>query len=484
LSAEPDAPAREAPELARGLNLWDTSLLVLGLVIGGGIFLTPTSIAKAIPSAPWILAAWIAGGLLAIAGGLVFAEMGAMLPRAGGMYVYIREAFGELPAFLYAWVAFWIIIIGSDAAVAVGFSTYLAVFFPSLGNDHIVANLGFTTISAGQLVAVALTLVFSATHYVGVREGARIQGVFTVVIVVALAAIAGGGLLAPAAAAPPGPPPVVPPIVFSALGAGLIGVFWTFYGWNEIVAVAGEVSNPRRNLPLALILGTGLVTLLYVGVNAAFLKVIPAAEMAATEQPGTLAATRLFGPGAGLLVSLAITAAAIGCTSAGLVPAPRIVYALAKDGLFPKAFARVHPRFRTPSFGIVVQAVWMSLLCLSGRYDQLYTYATFFVILAYAATGIALFVFRRRRPDLPRPYRCWGYPVVPFVFVASSLLLAFNTVRVQPVETLAGVGILLLGLPFYFALRRRARSSGAGGGPPGGASPGPGRAPATSDTTA
>ena len=184
------------------------------------------------------------------------------------------------------------------------------------------------------------------------------------------------------------------------------------------------------------------------------MKAIPVSEMAGVAAPGTLAASRLFGASAGFLVSIAITAAAIGCTSAGLVPAPRIVYALAKDGLFPKAFARVHPRFKTPSFGIVVQAVWMSLLCLSGRYDQLYTYATFFVILAYAATGIALFIFRRRQPDLPRPYRCWGYPVVPFVFVAFSLLLAVNTVREQPRETLAGIAILLLGLPVYFGMRR------------------------------
>jgi len=473
------ASSGSGPELARGLNLWDTSLLVLGLVIGGGIFLTPTSIAKALPSESWILGAWIVGGVLAVFGGFVFAEMGAMLPHAGGVYVYIRDAFGDLPAFLYAWVAYWIIIIGSDAAVAVGFSTYLAVFFPSLGNDHVVATLGLVTISAGQLVAVALTLVLSATHYIGVREGARIQGVFTVVIVVVLAGIALGGLVAPAPARVATPAVAVPPIALVGFGTALIGVFWTFYGWNEIVAVSGEVANPRRNLPLALILGTGLVTLLYVGVNAAFLKAIPASEMASVEQPGAVAATRLFGPGAALLVSLAITAAAVGCVSAGLVPAPRVVYALAKDGLFPSAFARVHPRFRTPSFGIVVQAIWMSLLCLSGRYDQLYTYATFFVILAYAATGIALFVFRRRRPDLPRPYRCWGYPVVPFLFVASSILLAINTVREQPKETLAGIGILLLGLPFYFSLKRRR--------PPGlrsPSSPAGTRAPATSDTIA
>jgi APA family basic amino acid/polyamine antiporter len=296
---------------------------------------------------------------------------------------------------------------------------------------------------------------------VGVKEGARVQGILTSVIVVALLWIAVGGAFAPrpaesvaAAAASP-----MAAVTMAGIGTALLAIFWTYYGWNEIVAVAGEVANPRRNLPLALILGTGLITALYVGVNAVFLKAIPIAEMAAVEQPGSLASARLFGPWAAILVSLGITAAAAGCASAGLVPAPRVVYALAKDGLFPSAFARVHPRFKTPSFGIVIQAIWMSLLCLSGRYEQLYTYATFFVILAYAATGVALFILRRKRPDLPRPYRCWGYPVVPLLFVVTSLLVAGNTLRQQPKETLAGIGIMLLGLPVYFGMRGRARSS-------------------------
>jgi basic amino acid/polyamine antiporter, APA family len=454
------SPARpaEPQELSRGLGLWDTSLLVLGLVIGGGIFLTPSSIAKAVPSGAWILGLWIVGGLLAIAGGLVYAEMGAMMPEAGGMYLYFREAFGDLPAFLYAWVAFWVIIIGADAAVAIGFARYFTLFFPGLSEGRVVLALGPVTISASQLVAVALTLLLSATHYIGVREGARIQGVLTSVIVLAMLWIAVGGILSPRPGALPPAPPVTP-ITIGGIGIALVAIFWTYYGWNEIVAVAGEVAHPRRNLPAALILGTGLVTLLCVGVNAAFLKAIPATEMPDIPQPGFVASERLFGGNAALLVSLAVTAAAAGCTSAGLVPAPRIVYALAKDGLFPKAFARVHPRFRTPSFAIIVQAVWMSLLCLSGGYEQLYTYATFFVILSYAATGIALFVFRRRRPDLPRPYRCWGYPAVPFVFVAGSILLAANTVREQPKETLAGIGILLLGLPVYFRMRRRSKEA-------------------------
>jgi len=444
-------------KLARGLGLWDTSLLVLGLCVGGGIFLTPSGIAKAVPDAMWILGLWIGGGLLAIAGGLVYAEMGAMLPKAGGMYVFFREAFGELPAFLYAWVAFWVILIGSDAAVAIGFAQYFSVFFPSLSSAHVLFTLGPLSVNAAQLVAITLVLVLSATHYVGVKEGARIQGVFTSMILLALLWIAVGGAFAARPAAAAGAPGPAAALTFAGIGTALVAIFWTYYGWNEIVAVAGEVANPRRNLPLALILGTGLVTVLYVAANAVFLKAIPPAEMANVGEPAALAATRLFGGGAAFLIALAVTAAAAGCTSAGIAPGPRIVYALAEDGLFPKPFARVHPRFRTPSFGIVVQAVWMSLLCLSGRYDQLYTYATFFVILAYAATGIALFVLRRKQPDLPRPYRCWGYPVVPLLFVASSLLLALNTLRTQPVETLAGIGILLVGLPVYWGMRRRAR---------------------------
>ncbi len=452
---EPDRGSDNRAELARGLSLWNTTLLVIGLTVGGGIFLTPNPIARAVPSETGILGLWILGGILAIVGGLVYSELGAALPQPGGMYVFFREAFGELPAFLYAWVGFWVILIGADAAVAIGFAQYFAVFFPALGTGNVVATIGPFAISAAQLVAVALVLILSVTHYVGVKEGARVQGLLTSIIVVALLWIAVGGAFAPrpAAAAGVAASPLAA-VTMAGIGTALVAIFWTYYGWNEIVAVAGEVANPRRNLPLALIVGTGLITLLYVAVNAVFLKAIPVSEMIRVEQPGSVAASRFFGPWAAMAVAFAVTAAAAGCVSAGLAPGPRIVFALAKDRLFPAPFARVHPRFKTPAFGIVVQAIWMSLLCLSGRYDQLYTYATFFVILAYAATGIALFVLRRKRPDLSRPYRCWGYPVVPFLFVVTSLLLALNTLRQQPKETLAGIGILLLGLPVYFSMRK------------------------------
>jgi APA family basic amino acid/polyamine antiporter len=449
--ATPTPAAVERPAsdsgLERGLNLWDTTLLVLGMVVGGGIFLTPAAIARALPSPDWILAAWVVGGLVSVAGGLVYAELGAMMPEPGGMYLYIGRAFGPLPGFLYAWISYFVILAGAGAAVAIGFAEYFSAFFPSLSTKNVLFAIGGFDVSAGQLVAVAAVLLLSATHYVGIREGSRIQGLLTSLIVVALVALGLGGLFAKVASssAPP-----AGPISLAAFGTAMVGVFWCYYGWSEIAAVAGEVRRPSRNLPLALIGGTTLVLLLYVGANVAFLRTMSVRELGQAGQPATVAATTLFGAGAAVAVALAVAAAAAGCLSASIVPGPRIAYALAKDGLFFPRFGRAHPRFHTPAFATVVQAIWISLLCLSGRYDQLYTYATFAVILAYTATGIALFVFRRRLPDVPRPYRCWGYPVVPLLFVLSSAALAVNTVREQPKETLAGLAILLLGVPVYF----------------------------------
>ena len=364
------------------------------------------------------------------------------------MYLYLGRAFGPLPGFLYAWMAYFVILAGTGAAVAIGFAEYLSAFFPSLSTKNVLFAAGSFSVSAGQLVAVAAVLLLSATHYVGVREGSRIQGLFTSLIVVALVGLGVGGLFAKASASAASPP--AGPVSLAAFGTAMVGVFWCYYGWSEIAAVAGEVRRPSRNLPVALIGGTTLVMLLYVGANLAFLKTMSVGELAQAGHPATAAATALFGSGAAIAIAFAVTAAAAGCLSASIVPAPRIAYALAKDGLFFPRFGRAHPRFHTPAFATVVQAIWMSLLSLSGRYDQLYTYVTFAVILAYAATGIALFVFRRRRPDLPRPYRCWGYPVVPLLFVLSSAALAVNTVREQPKETLAGLAILFLGVPVYF----------------------------------
>jgi len=430
--------------------MWDTTLLVLGMVLGGGIFLTPAAIARALPASGWILAAWVVGGLLSIAGGFVYAELGAMMPEPGGMYLYIGRAFGPLPGFLYGWISYFVILAGAGAAVAIGFAEYFSAFFPSLSTKNVLFAVGGFDVSAGQLVAVAAVLLLSATQYVGIREGSRIQGFLTSLIVAALVALTLGGLFAKASPDVSAFAPSAGPISLAAFGTAMVGVFWCYYGWSEIAAVAGEVRRPSRNLPLALIGGTTLVMLLYVGANFAFLRTMSVGDLAQSGHPATVAATTLFGSGAAIAVALAVAAAAAGCLSASIVPGPRIAFALSRDRLFFPRFGRAHPRFHTPAFATGVQAIWMSLLCLSGRYDQLYTYATFAVILAYTATGISLFVFRRRLPGAPRPYRCWGYPVVPLLFVLSSAALAVNTVREQPKETLAGAVILLLGVPVYF----------------------------------
>jgi len=448
----PAAAEGFAPDtgLERGLNMWDTTLLVLGMVLGGGIFLTPAAIARALPASGWILAAWVVGGLLSIAGGFVYAELGAMMPEPGGMYLYIGRAFGPLPGFLYGWISYFVILAGAGAAVAIGFAEYFSAFFPSLSTKNVLFAVGGFDVSAGQLVAVAAVLLLSATQYVGIREGSRIQGFLTSLIVAALVALTLGGLFAKASPDVSASAPSAGSISLAAFGTAMVGVFWCYYGWSEIAAVAGEVRRPSRNLPLALIGGTTLVMLLYVGANFAFLRTMSVGDLAQSGHPATVAATTLFGSGAAIAVALAVAAAAAGCLSASIVPGPRIAFALSRDRLFFPRFGRAHPRFHTPAFATVVQAIWMSLLCLSGRYDQLYTYATFAVILAYTATGISLFVFRRRLPGAPRPYRCWGYPVVPLLFVLSSAALAVNTVREQPKETLAGAVILLLGVPVYF----------------------------------
>jgi APA family basic amino acid/polyamine antiporter len=461
-AAAPSASASPAePSLVRRLNAWDATLITIGAVIGGGIFLTPGDIAKSLPSVPWILVAWVVGGLLTLAGALVYGELGAMFPETGGTYLYLREAYGPLVGFLYAWMYFFVYNAGGIAALATGFAKYLAVFVPSLGMDRVALEVIGLKVSAGQLTAVAAVLVLTGTHYVGIREGARVQSFFTVLIVATMLGVVVFGVFAavpPASTAPAAPHA---PITLPAFGLALVAVLWTYDGWVAIAAVAGEVKRPQRNVPLGLVLGMGLVTLLYVSVNAIYLKAIPVAELAGVDRAAEVASRRLFGAGAAFLVAGAILASGFGCTSANIAPGPRVVWALAKDRLFPHAFARVHPRFGTPAFGLVIQALWCALLCLSGRYEQLYTYSVFLGVLGTTAAALSLFVFRRKRPNANRPYRVWGYPVVPALYVFGSLLFVANTLMTQPKESIAGILILALGVPVYFRmLAKKAVSPG------------------------
>jgi APA family basic amino acid/polyamine antiporter len=443
----------ERPGLARRLGAWDLTLLVAGTAIGGGIFLTPAAIARRIPDVRWILAAWVTGGILTIAGGLVYAELGALLPEAGGTYAYIREAYGDLTAFLYGWMACFVIDTGAMAAITVGLAEYLGVFFPRIGAHVVAFHVGKLSVSTGQVVAIGAVAVLSATHVVGVRTGVRIQGAFSLVIIAAMAALSVGGIVAHGvASASPSRP-----VSAGAFAGTMIAVLFSYAGWTEALTASGEVRNPRRNIPLGVISGTGIIIALYLGVNVAFLKTMSVAELGAAARPAQVASLVLFGAGATLILSGAIVAMAIGSASAAVVPPARIAYAMARDGFLPANFGRVHPRFRTPALSIGIFAVWTSILCLSGRYDQLFTYATFAIILAYVAAGVSIFVFRRRRPDADRPYRCWGYPWTPLLFIGSSLAVAIATIAAQPRETLAGLAIMAAGIPVYYGMRRGQR---------------------------
>lgn len=447
--------------LVRGLGLWDGALLTIGSVVGTGIFLTTSDMAKVLPHGGLILAVWIAGGLLTLAGALTYAELGVMFPRAGGLYHFLKEAYGPLWGFLYGWIAFLVIMSGGIAALAIGFGEYLASFFPALAGTAWTLRVGGLPpfpVSGIQLAAAAAIVLLSAVNHLGLQEGAWVQNVLTVLKVGSILAF---GVLAFAVPAPPPMATVAAPApdllsgaFLAAFGIAMIAVLWTYDGWYGLTCSAGEVRDPARNLPRGLILGTVAIIALYLLLNLAYLRALPAAAMAGTPRIAEAAAVRLFGAGGARLLSLAVLVSTFGCLSSTILYSSRIYLPMAADGLFFRSLAKVHPRFRIPVRSLWAQSGWAVLLALSGTYAQLYTYVIFASVVFHAATAAAVFVFRRRLPDLPRPYRTWGYPVVPALFILACLLLIGNTLLASPRESLLGLGLLVLGLPAYAWFRR------------------------------
>ena len=465
--------------LIRALGLWDSTLLVIGLVIGSAVFLVTggaTGVVRLLPSPGLLILGWVAGGILSFAGALVYAELGAALPRAGGQYVFLREAYGDLTGFLYGWTLFAVIHTGSLAALAVGYARYFGLFVPALGTGRVLASVPLfghaLPISAGQLNAVAVIVFLSIVNYFGVKEGSLFQGVVTLVKMLSFAGfmilgvtlgkgswshLASGSVAAPDAAAPSfGPGTFI---------LSMVAMLWAYEGWNNITFTAGEIKKPERNLPLSLILGMSAITLVYVGMNLVYLYAMPIGDMYTTETIGEAAAGRLFGPIGSTLMSLCVLISVFGCISATVISGPRVFYAMAKDGLFFRQIAAVHPRHRTPTRAILWQCLWSSALCLSGSYDQLYTFVIFAAVLFYALAGASVIVLRRRHPEWPRPYRTWGYPVTPILYVGLCVIVLGNTLVNQPVESGWGLAILACGLPAYFYWRRRRDAATPSGAP-------------------
>jgi APA family basic amino acid/polyamine antiporter len=459
VGATREAAIEPSPSLRRVLGAWDGALITIGAVVGTGIFLTTSDMARALPHPGLILLVWAVGGLLTLAGALSYAELGAMYPQAGGLYHFLKEAYGPVWGFLYGWASFLVIMSGGIAALAVGFGEYLGSFVPFLSTSHVLVSAPIGpwrwTLSGGQLAGVGAILVLTFVNQLGVKEGAWVQNGLTVLKLGAIAAFLVAGLTSTAA-----PSPVTaaayPPHALGGFGVAMIAALWTYDGWYGLTFSAGEIRNPARNLPIGIIMGTGAVVLLYVLVNLVYVRALSVEAMAANPRVGEAAAAALLGPVGARLLSAAVVVSAFGCLSSTILYSSRIYQPMAADGIFFRSLALIDPRYRTPVRSLWAQSLWAMVLTVSGTYDQLYTYVVFAAVLFHAATGAAVILLRHAKPDAPRPYRTWGYPWVPILFIVSSLVLVGNTLLERPKESILGLVLVAFGVPAYLYWRRRA----------------------------
>ena len=448
-----DEPAPPAPTLVRSLGAVDGALITIGASVGSGIFLTTGDIARLCPQPSLILGLWAAGGLFALAGALAYAELGAMFPRAGGQYQFLKEAYGPLWGFLFGWTSFLVIMTGGVAAIAVGFGEYLGAFVPSLGSGVELLSLKLPgvrwTVTGPQLTAAVSVLALTAVNWLGVREGALVQNIATGLKFGALVVLVGIGLAAPAPLAPAWGAPLPPGSFVAALGLGLVAVLWTYDGWYVLTFSAGEMRRPERTLPRGLVLGVAAVAMLYLAINWVYLRTLDVPTLARTSRVGEGAAAALLGPGAARAVTLVILLSMFGCLAANVLCCARIYLPMAEDGLFFRRLARIHPGHRTPSASLLAQGVLAAAIALSGTYAELYTTVVFAGVLFHAATAAAVFVLRRTRPDAERPFRAWGYPWTTGAFVVVCLVVASVTLVQAPVRSVLGLGLIAAGLPAY-----------------------------------
>ncbi len=436
-SAGPETPA----DLPRQLGLLDSISIVIGTTIGVGIFLVPGLIARELPSAGLILATWAITGVISFFGALAYAELGAMMPDSGGQYVYLREAYGRLAAFVSGLAAFFIIQSGSIAAVSAGFGIYLSYLVP-----------GWPAVRTWS--PVAIIALFTFINYRGVRAGAWTQNLFTLLKLAGLTMLIGTALLSREPShfqwSSAGAAPSLHNVVIAMLGC-----FVALDGWQYIAFVAGEVREPKRNIPLSLAVGCGAVVLLYLLANVAYLRTLPLTAIAGAERVAALTMERTLGPIGAALISLTIVLSSAGAANGVILTSPRIYFAQARDGLFFQSMARIHPRFQVPSFSILVQGVWAAILVLSGSYETLVSYALFAMWLFHGMTVFAVILLRRRYPDRPRPYRMWGYPLSPLLFSLFAGWFVFNTFLTRPGPSLTGTLIIASGIPLYYLWRVR-----------------------------
>ncbi|HXZ33025.1 MAG TPA: amino acid permease [Terriglobales bacterium] len=487
---------RQDQELVKGLGLTSATMLVMGSMIGSGIFIVSAEIAREVNSPALLIGAWAVTGFMTIVGALSYGELAAMMPRAGGQYVYLREALGPLWGFLYGWTLFLVIQTGTIAAVGVAFGKFLGVFFPSVSSTHWVLHfwkvppivigpmvLGNMDVGLNteNLMAILVVVALSIINVFGIKTGAFIQNIFTAAKVSALFGLVllgiflgrnaqalaanfrgnfwhnaglgamhdiGGGVLVS---------------TLTVLAVAQVGSLFSADAWNNVTFTAGEVKNPSRNLPLSLALGTGIVIALYIGCNFIYLNTLPldgirdgatilerGIKYATEDRVATAVMTQMIGATGGLLMAAAIILSGFGCNNGLILAGARVYYAMAKDGLFFRDVARLHPTYKTPAVSLMVQMVWTCVLCVSGTYHQLLEYIIFAVLVFYILTIVGLFVLRRTHAEAERPYRAIGYPVLPAVYILVALFIDIVLLRYKPQYTWPGLIIVLLGIPVYY----------------------------------
>jgi APA family basic amino acid/polyamine antiporter len=488
-----------APKFVQGMGLFSATAIVMGSMIGSGIFIVPADMSRVLGSPALLIAAWLVTAAMTIIGALSYGELAAMMPKAGGQYVYLRESLGSIWGFLYGWTLFLVIQTGTIAAVGVAFGKFLGVFFPSVSQTHWLIHIGSGNIglSTANLAAIVVITLLTFTNTRGVKLGAAVQNVFTSAKVLALLAVIAVGFVAKNAAAivanfgsgprVPGqfnsplphanfwfgrgghPPINVPGFwpwqhdttafvgIFTLLAVVQVGSLFSSDAWNNVTFTAGEIKNPKRNLPLSLALGTGVVLGLYIACNFVYLSVLPMAEIAHAPQDrvATAVMQAAFGGIGAKLMAAAILVSTFGCVNGMLLAGARVYYAMSKDGLFFKAAGKLDGKTDVPTNSLWMQWGWTCLLCLSGRYGDLLDYVIFAVLVFYVLTIVGLFVLRRKQPDAPRPYKAFGYPVLPALYIVMAVWICGVLLRYKPQYTWPGLILVLLGVPVYVVWTRR-----------------------------
>jgi basic amino acid/polyamine antiporter, APA family len=496
-----DVHSHQDQELVKGLGLTSATMLVMGSMIGSGIFIVSAEIAREVNSPALLIGAWLVTGFMTIVGALSYGELAAMMPRAGGQYVYLREALGPLWGFLYGWTLFLVIQTGTIAAVGVAFGKFLGVFFPSISSSNwilhfwkvppihvgpmILGNMD-VGLNTQNLMAIIVVVFLSVINIFGIKTGAIIQNVFTAAKVCALLGLVllglffgrtaqalianfqgnfwrnaglgslhdiGGGVLVS---------------TLTVLAVAQVGSLFSADAWNNVTFTAGEVKNPSRNLPLSLALGSAVVIALYIGCNLVYLNTLPldgvkngatilerGIKFATEDRVATAVMTQILGAAGGWLMAVAIMLSGFGCDNGLILAGARVYYAMAKDGLFFRSVAKLNPTYKTPAVSLMVQMIWTCVLCVSGSYGQLLDYIIFAVLVFYILTIVGLFVLRHTHPDAERPYRAIGYPILPAIYIVMALFIDVVLLRYKPQYTWPGLIIVLLGIPVYYLWRPR-----------------------------